>query len=129
MSFASRYKTNKVAEENGVWVVFDDDVEVKVARLNNKKARDLRRTLEKPYRNFSTIPDKAAEEILIKVVAQAVIKDWKGVTDEDGAVIPFNAENAIAVLTEYPDFLNDVVNAAMARETFSVEGVEAAKNG
>jgi hypothetical protein len=69
MAFLSKYKTDKTAEEAGVWVVLDDDLEVKVARLNNKKARDLRRQLEKPYRNFTTIPDAVNEEILTKVIS------------------------------------------------------------
>jgi len=43
MAFLNKYKTDKIAEENGVWVVFDDDVEVKVARLSSKAARDLRK--------------------------------------------------------------------------------------
>lgn len=128
MSFLSKYKTDKTAEEQGVWVVLADEIEVKVARLNNKSARDLRRQLEKPYRNMSSIPDAANEEILIKVIARAVLKDWKGVTDEKGQAQSYSADLAEKLFREFPDFLNDVVSAAMTRETFQTEAVESAKN-
>jgi len=128
MSFLNKYRTDKTAEEQGVWVVLDDDIEVKVARLNNKAARDLRRTLEKPYRNMQTIPDAANEAILTKVIAQAVVKDWKGVTDLNGKTVPYSPDVAEKLFKEFPDFLSDVVSAAMTRETFQGEATEAAKN-
>jgi hypothetical protein len=55
------------------------------------------------------------------------VKDWKGVEDESGPVA-FSADAAEKLFKEYPDFLSDVVSAAMARETFQAEGTEAAKN-
>lgn len=127
MSFIKRYKTDKSAETEGVWVVLDDEVEIKVARLNNKEASDLRAKLQKPYKNFSTIPDKVNEDILIKVIAQAVLKGWKGVEDEKGS-IEFSPASAEKVLKDFPDFLNDVITAAAARETFQTESLEASKN-
>lgn len=126
--FLSKYKTDKVAEVSGVWVEVDEGVEWRIARLNNEKARELRRSLEKPYASFSKIPDNVSEGILRKVVARAVLLDWKGVTDEAGAAVPYSAEKAEELLTQYPDLLNDVVSASMARETFQIEATEAAKN-
>jgi hypothetical protein len=128
MGFLNKYKTDKTAEVAGVWVEIDAGVEWKVARLNNEKARTERRNLEKPYRNFQTIPDHVNEEILRKVVARAVLLDWKGVTGDDGKEIPYTPETAEKLFKELPDLLNDVVSLAMARETFQAEGTEAAKN-
>lgn len=125
--FLSKYKTDKTAETQGVWVVLDDDVEIKVARLNNKEASDLRTKLQKPFKNFNSIPDKVNEQILIKVISGAVLKGWKGVEDENGEV-KFTPANAQKILKEFPDFLSQVISASAARETFLAEGTEASKN-
>lgn len=128
MGFLNKYKTDKTAELEGVWVEVDTGVEMRIARLNNDKARDMRRRLEKPYRSFATIPEKVSEEIMRKVVANAVLVDWKGVTGEDGKIIPYSPETAEKLLTDYPDLLNDVASVAMARETYQSESTEAVKN-
>jgi hypothetical protein len=128
MGFLNKYKTDKNAEVNGVWIEVDDGVEWLIARLNNERAREMRRKLEKPYRSFQSIPDKVSEEILRKVIASTVLLDWKGMTDDNGKAIPYSAEKAEELLKDLPDLLTDVANASMARETFQTEAVEAAKN-
>lgn len=129
MGFLSKYKTDKDAETNGVWVEVDNGVELKVARINNDKAREERRRLEKPYRNFANgAPEHVQEDILRKVVSKHVLLDWKGVTDDDGKPLTFSAETAEKLFKEFPDFLNDVLNLSMARETFAAEATEAVKN-
>lgn len=128
MGFLSKYKTDKTAEVKGVWVEVDDGVEWKIARLNNETARKTRRDLEKPYRNFSTVPDSVQEDIMRKVVARNVLLDWKNMTDADGKPVgDYTSDKAEALFKEFPDFLNDVLSLSMARETFQAEGVEAAK--
>lgn len=57
------------------------------------------------------------------------MKDWKGVTDLTGKPLPYSAAAAEELFTALPDFLNDVAQSAAARETFTAEGTEAAKNG
>ena len=129
MSFLQKYKTDKAAEQNGVWIEVDDGVEIKVARLNNEKARELRRTLEAPYRNFKEVPPKALEDIMRRIVASCVLLDWKGVDqDADGNDVLYSPDRAEEIFVEYPDFFNDVVSASAARETFQTEALDAAKN-
>lgn len=133
MSFLNKYKTDKTAELNGVWVEIDANVEILVARLNNEKARAERRNLEKPYRNFQTIPDSVSEDILRKVMARTVLLGWR-TKSETGVVtltldgVEYSPEAAEKLFKDYPDFLNDVVSLAVARETFQAEGTEAVKN-
>lgn len=129
MSFLNKYKTDKAAETEGVWVQVDDGVEWLVARINNDKARAERRTLEKPYKNFREIPDSVHEDILRKVVARTVLLGWKGMKDDKGKEIPHSPAKAEELFKEYPDMLSDVMSLSMARETFQTEGTEAAKNG
>lgn len=53
---------------------------------------------------------KQLETITIKLLAETVLQDWRGLLDDDDNEIRFSPENAIAVLTEYreiADFLSD----------------------
>lgn len=132
MSFLNKYKTDPDLENNGVWIDFGDDVHVKITRFGTTKSKEVRRRLEKPYQNFTRkggIPDSVLEEILMKQIAEAIIVDWKGVTDEEGAVLDCTYDNRLTVLKKYPDFRDDVVLAASERDTFKTANVEdGAKN-
>lgn len=127
MSIYDRYKTDKTLETEGVWVDFGDGVEVKLTRLNTKAAKEVRRREEKPYARLREIPEDIQEKVLTRIMAQAVIKEWKGVLDEKGKPIPCTAEAVEALLNELPDFREDLIFAAAQRETFKAEEVEAAK--
>lgn len=125
--FVDRYKTDKDLEENGQWVDFGDGVLVKVARLNSERSQAVRRKLEKPYSKIrGSIPEDISEEILTKQVAEAVLLDWKGVTDENGKELECTYENRYKVLKEYKDFRFDVVTCAVEAETFKNKQVEEA---
>ena len=117
-NFLSRYNTDANLEENGVWVDFGDGIEVMVVRTNSKEAQKLKAKLERPYRKLSQVPDDVQEAIYEKMIAQAVIKDWKGVTDAKGKEIPYSGEAALEILKKFKDFRDDIIMAASELETF-----------
>lgn len=138
----NRYNTDVTLEETGVWVDFGDGLKVCVRRLNSKHSRDLRRKLEKPYatqfRNRD-MPDSLQEELLNKQLAQSIVVDWEGVDDpyaevkegEKAPPLPYSADNVLKVMSdpEFKDFREDILTAAMTRETFEKEQrVDAEKN-
>lgn len=133
-AFMNRYKTDKDLEENGVWVDFGDGIQVKIRRANSKASRDCRAKLEKPYagqfRNRE-MPQSLQDEILIKQLSQSIILDWKGVpdpTDEKGErMLPCNEENIVKMMTQFPDFREDILTAAVAQATFQRELMKAAE--
>lgn len=129
MGFMKKYAVDKDAVSQGTWVLFDEGVEIKIASLKSDEAKKLRRKLEAPYRAMREIPAHVQEDILTKMLAQVVVKDWKGLTDEEGNAITFSVEKADELLRKYPEFLEDVIVAATSRETFREDGVEAVKNG
>lgn len=123
--FINRYKTDRKLEEEGQWVEFGDDISVKVARLNSERSQAVRRKLEKPYSKIrGSIPEDIAEEILTKQVAEAVLLDWKGVTDENGKEIECTYENRYKMLKEFKDFRFDVVTCSVEAETFKGKQIE-----
>lgn len=123
--FINRYKTDRKLEEEGQWVEFGDDISVKVARLNSERSQAVRRKLEKPYSKIrGSIPEDIAEEILTKQVAEAILLDWKGVTDESGKEIECTYENRYKMLKEFKDFRFDVVTCSVEAETFKGKQIE-----
>jgi hypothetical protein len=129
MSFLSRYKTDTSLENDGVEVDFGDGVSVTVRRMNNKSAQELRRKLEKPYARMRETPDSVSENILNRVLAEAVVVGWKGVTDENGNELPFSPANAMKIFEnpELRDFKEDIAMASMQRETFKAQADEEAE--
>lgn len=125
----ARYKTDKKLETEGVWVDFGDGIHVKLGRLQSKEARTLRRRLEKPYANMDRVPEEVSEQILNKIMAQVVVKGWSDdlpggsetIQDEDGTPLACTPENILLIFSKIPDFRDDLVTAAMTRDTFKAE--------
>lgn len=119
--FLDRYQTDKSLEEEGVWVDFGGGVMVKVARITSAKSREVRRRLERPLarknRNEELTLDQL-EHLMIEQLSQAVVKDWKGVTDEKGKELPCTVENCRDILNKFPDFREDVATVSMEKATF-----------
>lgn len=127
MSFRDLYGTDRKAETDGVWVDLAEGVSVMVRRANSKKSREVRKRLEKPYLSMirrDTLPDTQAEQITARHVAEGILLNWKGVTDEKGKEIPFSVEAAYNICIEFPDFRDDVINFAVEAGTFRAKVLE-----
>lgn len=119
--FLERYQTDKTAEEEGVWVDFGGNVQVKVARITSKKSKEVRRKLERPLVRKNRSDDLSVEQLeylMTEQLAQAVVQGWRGVTDDEGNELPFTVENARAVLNKFPDFREDIATASLEKETY-----------
>lgn len=130
--FLDRYNTDREVEEAGQWVDYGDGVKVQVRRLNSKFSREVRRKLEKPYssqfRNRD-MPDSLQEELLNKQIAKAIVVNWEGVPDPDkpDVMLPHNEDNVLKMMTQFPDFRDDILTASMERTTFEKEQTKAAE--
>jgi hypothetical protein len=119
------FETNTSVEEDGVWQELKPGQRVKIRAFSAKAVVDLREVLRKPYaalERFNKIPDEAMEEISRKVIAGAVIADWEGIMgeDDDGkpVEIPYNADNAYAILKAMPRFGTWVVSVSMDAQNY-----------
>lgn len=118
-------------EEEGVEVDLPCGATVKVARLNNSKARVRTERLMARFRHLERagkpIPGKEQRRILVEVIAHDVLKGWS--LAEDGKPVPYTPERAIEILSDekFRDFFDEVREAAQYRETFVRQEVEAAE--
>jgi len=125
------FATNPALELNGAWVDIGDGSSVLVARNGNKNSRALSKQLVAPHKvalRNDKLPDDVLEKITIQVMAQTILLDWKGI-DEAGQPVPYTVENARRLLTDYPDFRDQVSGIASDMRNYQdQEEAEAAKN-
>jgi len=126
-AFARRFKTNKSLEEDGTWVDIGDDISLKIRRFNSEKSQEVRRRLEKPYAHMTrqgrALPTKTNEEITKKQIIEVILVDWKGITDDNGEVIPYSLENAKKLL-ETKDFMDEVARLSLNEQLFKDEALK-----
>jgi len=126
MDIKKTFATDKEAEKGGVWFEIGEGGHVKIARLNNPIYRANFRKKIEPYRQaveMGTMDDDSADKILIQVLAETIVVDWKGLTDE-GENVPFTRDKAIELMTEYPDFRNFIVRNAENMNNFRLSMME-----
>lgn len=123
MDFRKEFKTNKRHEDEGVWVDVSDGGRLKIARAGNKKAMAYSKQVAKPHMaqiTFGKLSDEVATQLACEVMAECILLDWSGVSDGDND-LPYTKENALKMLTEYPDFRDLVSMIANDRKTFQRE--------
>lgn len=124
------FDVDTVKETEGVWVAMDHGIEIKIARLNSPAYRAEVERQRVPYRvqiRTGTLSDKQAESILTKSLARAIIKDWRGVTDEKDKPLPFSIEEAERAMDALPEFKAFVVQAASEIDVYRTEDMEDAR--
>lgn len=133
----SQIEIDAVAIESGAWrpALGLKGVEFKLRgagnsdweRLNDQLRRDL-----PPAAKFAEVLPKAdAERITAELLLGACLQDWRGLEQEDGAPIPFDADLARKLLTDagFRKFRQSVLETAfkLSEETIA-ERDAAAKN-
>lgn len=114
MDLFKTFKTDEAKEQEGVWVPLDETTRLRIARMKNARYKAaLQRKLEgqKFQVRAQAMTDEAYQKILNEVVAETILVDWEGIT-EQGVPLPYSVENAMHLLTVYPDFRDSVVLTA-----------------
>lgn len=107
------FETDENAVENGQWYHITPDISFKLRRYTSNASINSRRRLltavADKYKDDKTgeIPgDKMIEldkHLQIEQMTEAIVVDWKGVTDRTGAEVQFSTEAARKLLTDLPD--------------------------
>lgn len=131
------FETVPTLEMDGVVVEYAPGIEVMVARAGggNKKYSRVINRLSKPYRraiDSETLDETIGDNLLVEAYAEAILKGWKGFTkdlithnDNDAdEVVPFNKENAIALLKAQPNLFTDIREVAGKLEAYRSETLE-----
>ena len=104
---------------------------------SSREFNDLLEELEAPFARYKRkhdgrLPPGVSTRLAREAVAKAVLRDWRGMDDDQGDPLPFNEANALRVMEDPvigDRFLTGVLDAARALwESFAVEVEAAEKN-
>ncbi len=125
-----QYETDPVAEVEGIWVTdLVDGFDVKIARWQNAKHREVIRRVSKPYEQQlerGTLSDKVGTELMIQGIATAIVTGWNGAEDADGNPLEFTYENVVQLLTDLPDLREEIAKFAQTQDLYRVQSIEEA---
>ena len=128
MDLKKEYGTDKKKEVEGIWEDFGSGIKLKIARWNNPGFRDMfANELAKNPRKFRNkkSTDPVMKDLQIRCCATHVLKDWKNVDWNGSKNVEYSVELGIEVLTELPDFYDEVVGIANNFENFRQETEDA----
>ena len=101
----SKFKADRTAEDEGVWVALDGDdtgARVKLARIGNRRYREAMQRRMKPFRRAlraGTLEEATAERVTAEVLAETVLLDWQDLA-LDGAALAYSPDRARELLLE-----------------------------
>ncbi len=127
MSLSKAYGTDKKLEQEGVWFDYGDAGQWKLARAGgaNQRFNRVKERVLKPMRRriqSGNISEDMLSKSMVKIYAEAVVLDWRGVVLVEGAEpLEYTRDNVMQVLTDYPDLFNDIMSDALERAPFAEE--------
>ena len=120
------FATDEKSELEGIWEDVGEGAKVLVARVGNKEYTERFRRLGKGLQrqlDRGTLPEDKQSAILISILAETILLDWSGFSDE-GKSLPYSKENAKLMLKKYPDFRQFVWDIANDAENYRVKNRE-----
>jgi hypothetical protein len=126
MDLKKTFGTDKEKEKKGVVKEIGEGAWVRIARIGNPDYERVLTAASKPYRlqiQRGTLDSKIQDKLYIEVIAKTVLLDWGGLTD-NGKKLDYNHDNAVKMLTDYPDFLEFIVAEANRLENFKTQADE-----
>lgn len=119
------FSSNTDSEENGRWLELTETTGFKVRAFGAKAVTDLREELMKPFTTLLKaglkIPDEKNEEIGLRVLAGAIVADWKGVKNAAGEVVAYTADEAYAILKALPKLAALLIQYSLEGQNFKDE--------
>lgn len=125
------FRTNKSLENEGAWTDLAGDARVKLARIGNRRYRDMLQAKLKPHRRAiraGTLSDEVTEALMTEVIVETVLLDWENI-ELNGVVVPFSRDAALDILgdPEMKDLRNMIVELAGDMELYRAKDLEEAE--
>lgn len=122
----SYVETDPTLEKDGVEVELGEGAAIIVRPMRNEQFRKYLQELLKPYERKiqqKRMDVELQDKLTRKAVAKHVLIGWKGI-EIDGKEVKYSTAKAEELMERFEDFQEDVLTAAMSRETFRAEIVE-----
>lgn len=112
--------------EVGVWAEYKGG-QFLIAHAGNDKFQRVLARLQRPHRRKiqrDELDPVEQKRITLAAIAEAILLDWKDVTDADGNEIKYSVKIAVRALTNDPDFRDFVMEFSAEMENFREEELE-----
>lgn len=113
-----KFKTNIDLETKGIWFEVDSGVSFLITRFGGFNSPSVKKQMAKYHKphakqiELGALSPEKEREIMIQIFVEACIKDWKGVTTEDGQEIPFSISECVKLFCELPDMADVLIGQA-----------------
>lgn len=132
VSIRSKWGRNKEKVNDGVWINCDEiDTDeafmLKVRYLKISSNPDYAKCitrLTKPYRRHGELSYELQASIAMRAFCKVILVDWKNAYDDEGNVIPFNEQNAIDLMEDFPDLYEFISTEAADPNNFDQPSME-----
>lgn len=126
MDVAQLFAVDKEKEEKGAWIRVSSDLELLIARIDNKHYREYIAKQLSVYpviRGKVQVDDSVTTDIVTRACANHILMGWRGSMTEtldDGSVsdLTYTPDEAYRMFIEYPDFHNHVIQLANNMENY-----------
>ena len=132
-----KFLPSRELAREGIWREIYPGISLKIAFAGSANKAYKAATIKLAFRNDINDPDieKLTDEQLEKIgnenvpiYAECIIKDWKGIIDEDtNQAVPYSKENAFNLLNNYPEVFDKVIFIARNEKLFSVNAEKETK--
>lgn len=128
----SKLQTDTMKKSEGTWVPIQEDLELKLAYLGEDNFQKRMEVLKRPHKRKiedGTFPPSEFAKLTGRVIAETIVKDWRGLEDDDGKAIKYTKEKALELFTDpnLEDLRDYVVSFASNRDNFRVDEIEEAE--
>lgn len=119
-------KTDRNAENDGVWIDYEGGLRLKIARLNSEKHQQAMIAKQREFRkrrrlgNTTEISAEALRRLTCESMADNILLDWENMV-EGGKAIEYSRAEAIRLLHDVPEFYRLVEDEATNVENFRAE--------
>lgn len=98
-------RADLVAERDGVWSAYpnEPELELKIASSSSRAFRDALEKAMEPYVDLiraGKIENDKRTSIVQEVAAEHLVRDWRGVEDDDGNPEPYSVKACVALLQD-----------------------------
>lgn len=117
----SKDKRDRVSEQKGSWMPYDEDCAFLVARNNNSDySKFISKCLRENASNKGEDEGRLTDEQLLEGASNFILLGWRGVVDGKKEV-PYSVEAAKSLLDEHDDLYRDVSVYATERSNYLVK--------
>jgi hypothetical protein len=130
-SLFALFGASETDSEDGKWFPINKVISVKVRRFKSKKSRTVRERLEAPHKRVNKFSGKISDDVQNDItkehMAEAILIDWKGVTDKDGKAVEYTKAAGMQFFTVLPEFMDAIATLSLDLDNYRDEVKEAVR--